>query len=228
MRLPCNVIEDLLPLYHDGVCSEESKNLVEEHLKECASCKDVLHTLKEETAPDRVNAAKPLDVIRKEWKKGMKKALLKGFLTAVLICAVLIGAFVAATQWRFIEISTFDMEIAEIYQLKDGRILYRLDVPNNVYCRDFRFETTEDGCNYIIPVRPLIDTTQITGYESYLDDWLMLDHAENNAYQKATGGPHITKWYLGSPGFYSTLLIYEEGMDLEPAPAELEARFGIG
>lgn len=228
MKLPCNVIEDLLPLYHDGVCSEDSKNLVEEHLKECASCKDVLHTLKEETAPDRVDAAKPLNVIYKEWKKGMKKALLKGFLAAVLICGVLFGAFVAATQWQFIEISTFDMDIAEIYQLNDGRILYKLDVPNNVYCRDFRFVTTEDGCDYVIPVRPLIDTAEIGGYESYLDDYLMLDPAENNAYQKATGGPHITKWYIGSPRLSSALLIYEEGMELDPAPAELEARFGIG
>lgn len=228
MSLPCKVVEDLLPLYHDGVCSGESKNLVEEHIATCAACKDFLHSLKEEMTPDRVDAAKPLNVIYKEWKKSMKKSLLKGFLTAILICVVLFGAFVAATQWRFIEISTFDMEIAEIYQLKDGRILYKLDVPNNVYCREFKFVTTEDGREYIIPVRPLIDTAEIDGYESYLDDYLMIDHAENNAYQKSNGGPHITKWYLGSPGSYSALLIYEEGMELEHAPAALEARFGIG
>ena len=29
MKENCKVIEDLLPLYHDGVCSEESKEFVE-------------------------------------------------------------------------------------------------------------------------------------------------------------------------------------------------------
>ena len=30
----CEVIRDLLPLYQDGACSEESRGLVEAHLKE--------------------------------------------------------------------------------------------------------------------------------------------------------------------------------------------------
>ena len=37
MSLPCKVVEDLLPLYHDGVCSEESRILVEEHIQTCAA-----------------------------------------------------------------------------------------------------------------------------------------------------------------------------------------------
>lgn len=39
MRQPCNVVYDLLPLYIDGACSEESKELVEEHLTECQACR---------------------------------------------------------------------------------------------------------------------------------------------------------------------------------------------
>ena len=35
MKLSCDVINDLLPLYHDEVCSEATKKIVEEHLKEC-------------------------------------------------------------------------------------------------------------------------------------------------------------------------------------------------
>ncbi|MBQ1977567.1 MAG: zf-HC2 domain-containing protein [Ruminococcus sp.] len=35
----CNVIKDLLPLYVDDCCSEESVRLVTEHIKECADCK---------------------------------------------------------------------------------------------------------------------------------------------------------------------------------------------
>ena len=46
MKKNCNIIRDLLPLYIDGVCSEESKQLVEEHLKECAKCQEYLKEIK--------------------------------------------------------------------------------------------------------------------------------------------------------------------------------------
>ena len=39
MKKECEMINDLLPLYIDGVCSEESKKLVEEHMKTCDSCR---------------------------------------------------------------------------------------------------------------------------------------------------------------------------------------------
>lgn len=40
MRQFCNVVYDLLPLYIDSACSEESKELVEEHLTECSACRE--------------------------------------------------------------------------------------------------------------------------------------------------------------------------------------------
>ena len=35
----CNIIQDLLPLYLDNACSAESRELVEEHLEQCAACR---------------------------------------------------------------------------------------------------------------------------------------------------------------------------------------------
>lgn len=40
MKYTCDLIQDLLPLYLDGVCSKGSKIAVEQHLSECASCKE--------------------------------------------------------------------------------------------------------------------------------------------------------------------------------------------
>ena len=45
MKYPCSLIQDLLPLYHDGVCSEESSKIIEGHLSECFSCKDYYTSL---------------------------------------------------------------------------------------------------------------------------------------------------------------------------------------
>lgn len=228
MKLSCNVIQDLLPLYHDGVCSEESKDLVQAHIATCAQCKDYLHSLKEDAAPDKVDAAGVLSAIGSAWKKSTKTALVKGLLIAFMICAVLFGAFVAATQWNFIEVSAHEMSVSEIYQLQDGRILYKLDVPEGVGCRDWKFEYTEDGGIYKVPVTALINTAQLQGFVSDLNNYQMIDAGETNAWRKAQGLSPITRWYIGSPSLSSALLIYEEGMILDPAPADLEARYGIG
>ena len=41
-RLDHDIVQDLLPLYHDGVCSEKSRAAVEEHLKACETCRAAL------------------------------------------------------------------------------------------------------------------------------------------------------------------------------------------
>ncbi|MFI3326315.1 MAG: zf-HC2 domain-containing protein [Clostridia bacterium] len=38
-KIDCDVILDLLPLYHDEVVSESTKKLIEEHLSECDNCR---------------------------------------------------------------------------------------------------------------------------------------------------------------------------------------------
>ena len=42
MKISCEIIRDLLPLYQEDVCSEESKTIVEEHLLECAQCSEMM------------------------------------------------------------------------------------------------------------------------------------------------------------------------------------------
>ncbi|MCM1181399.1 MAG: zf-HC2 domain-containing protein [Clostridium sp.] len=48
MNITCNIIRDLLPLYQDGVLSDDSSRLVEEHLKQCPACQEYRKQLKEE------------------------------------------------------------------------------------------------------------------------------------------------------------------------------------
>ena len=38
-RLDHDIVQDLLPLYHDGVCSERSRAAVEAHLQTCETCR---------------------------------------------------------------------------------------------------------------------------------------------------------------------------------------------
>ena len=46
MNLTCNIVEDLLPLYIDEVCSEESRKAVQEHLCHCKKCREQVENSK--------------------------------------------------------------------------------------------------------------------------------------------------------------------------------------
>lgn len=49
MNYNCGIIDDLLPLYVDGACSEESKAAIEVHLASCKACREKLGRMKTET-----------------------------------------------------------------------------------------------------------------------------------------------------------------------------------
>ena len=42
IKITCEVASDLLPLYHDEVCSDDSRKLVENHLRDCMNCRSLL------------------------------------------------------------------------------------------------------------------------------------------------------------------------------------------
>ena len=46
MTYPCGIIRDLLPLYIDDVCNEESKQAVHNHLLECEKCRTCYEAMK--------------------------------------------------------------------------------------------------------------------------------------------------------------------------------------
>lgn len=82
MKLNCEIIKDLLPLYNDNVCSEESKAAVEEHLKECEPCRTELSKIKDSIA---------VNVLRREDDSliiGKYKRILLKKLLFLAICAV--------------------------------------------------------------------------------------------------------------------------------------------
>lgn len=45
-EVECGVIRDLLPLYEDGAASEETTQLVREHIKDCPACREELRKMR--------------------------------------------------------------------------------------------------------------------------------------------------------------------------------------
>ena len=79
-KLDCQIVKDLLPLYIDKVCSEESMNAVEEHLRSCPICEADLTKL--QATPDIAPAIdedieSAVKKVNKRIKKSKKKAVVK-------------------------------------------------------------------------------------------------------------------------------------------------------
>lgn len=71
----CGIVKDLIPLYADDIASEESRNLVERHMKQCAECRHELELLKSPMLRDKEieNSVKYIKAF-KENKKRQKRA----------------------------------------------------------------------------------------------------------------------------------------------------------
>ncbi|HHY28156.1 MAG TPA: hypothetical protein GX523_15680 [Desulfitobacterium dehalogenans] len=93
MKISCEIIKDLLPLYHDNVCSNDSKTLVEEHLAYCDSCKAELQTMDDELlmshGEQNLNEAEAVKKLSDRWRKGMITSLLKGVLGTLLMIVLI-------------------------------------------------------------------------------------------------------------------------------------------
>ena len=110
MKTDCNVIRDLLPLYADEVCSNESRELVDEHLAECPACTEELARIRENEIESHLAAEKE-DVIRYQKKKfGRRSAVVGSAIAWILMIPVVICLFINRLQggglsWFFVVVA---------------------------------------------------------------------------------------------------------------------------
>lgn len=90
----CKIIKDLLPLYIDGCCSDESSDEIENHLRECAECKAIYDAMKA-NLPSEENSisANPSKVRRVNY---IKASLLQSSLLFVSFVLITLGVYLEA------------------------------------------------------------------------------------------------------------------------------------
>lgn len=104
MRYPCNLIKDILPLYHDGVASEESKKAVQEHFAECSDCRSYYDKMCqsdviEASVFDEEIARQTAESFKEMSKKVSKKIAITLLKMAALITLVAAGVVLGLYLW---------------------------------------------------------------------------------------------------------------------------------
>ncbi|MGI6254190.1 MAG: zf-HC2 domain-containing protein [Acutalibacter sp.] len=133
MKVPCTVVKDLLPLYHDNVCSPETAALVEEHLQECESCQKEFHKLQEapttsltlDTIPQK-RETKFLEGLNQMKRMLRKKWVKIAALAVVATLVVTIGLAFFANTYRIVPQAE---EILQGVSVEDGLLTVDLETP---------------------------------------------------------------------------------------------------
>lgn len=96
MKISCEIVKDLLPLYHDDICSSESRSMIEEHLSECNACKKYLDSINDEFIKNDIQEEiehEKYDALKRIKKKLFRKNVMVSVISIVCAIAVIIGAF---------------------------------------------------------------------------------------------------------------------------------------
>ena len=120
---PCRITEDLLPLYVEGVCSEDSKEYVEAHLKECPACRALRDGMSKsvQTIVSSRNAKNSFRLF--------KRRLLFKRILLITLCVLVSFALLTAIFYRPLEdylsgpqLVRTSPFISEVSRLSDGSI----------------------------------------------------------------------------------------------------------
>lgn len=142
MKIKCEVIRDLLPLYAEDLASEGSRIMVKEHLETCESCKRELDMLK---TPARIPQEEPgIASVRREI--GRRRALAV-CCAVLLLCSILCGA----ANWLTSPIYLDESVITGITDNGDGTVTIAMDAAA-AGRKTFQFEIdpTEAGEIFVI------------------------------------------------------------------------------
>ena len=91
MRIDCDIIKDLLPLYAEKMVSEKSRKTIEEHFTECENCKKIYQSMivPEPQVEFHKEPAKSFKkyVKKTKWKFGWKVALITALVVLAAVAA---------------------------------------------------------------------------------------------------------------------------------------------
>lgn len=235
-KMHCDIVKDLLPLYVEDVCSEKSKAEVEEHLKECEACNSYYEMLKDEpevqmddvTNGSLFEGAFILGIEQKIQKKITVNRVITG-LVVLLVC--IIGSAVCLNLPQKMgyafgglvdqRLDVGDVTITEVYQLESGEIFFTAKSD-----RKFTWPYTDTA---------LYDEGQglYYSYGMYTYSWWD-DYVKGNGTLKEASFVYspiardVTGYscevselrFVGKDD--ESILIWEKGQELEPAPKEIE------
>ena len=97
MKIPCELIKDLMPQYIDNLCSETTRNYINNHLSNCTDCKEYHKKMCMELVPDTLSP-EDVELEKEPFLKIRKKNVIR-LLTSIILTAVICFALFIAGSY---------------------------------------------------------------------------------------------------------------------------------
>lgn len=196
------IVRDLLPLYHDGVCSDASRRAVEEHLNTCEDCRAALAAMDASLLEGQKTAADDAAAVRsisREWNRGKRRAWWKGALIAAAVCLLLGGGGWALNNWTILPVDGSEYTV-RASRLENGMISVHWQA-SQVGWYAMAWQEEEDGVHWYLK-RPLLRTTVFNfGNKQYRSSGDILfsqeDALDTNALYFGLGEDALLLWREG-------------------------------
>ncbi|MGE7623052.1 zf-HC2 domain-containing protein [Viridibacillus sp. NPDC096237] len=224
-KVSCEIVKDLLPLYYDNVCSDDSKRMVEEHLVECEICKIELDRiqadfkLSKEAIERNKNDGNVIKNIASSWNRSRAKSFIKGGIISALFISLIILGYFGLFHWNITSVPTDMVEIKNISEMADGKIVYYAEINDGYSLNSLKYDMDEEGNLYIIPLRPIIKQEAVQPLSVLEKGYDFIDIKD----QEIVRGEGIKALYYGTPK--DNILIWKKGVDLPKASEEIENMF---
>ncbi|MGD7045725.1 zf-HC2 domain-containing protein [Jeotgalibacillus proteolyticus] len=118
-EVKCTIIQDVLPLYVDEVVSEDTKEMVEQHLHQCEYCRREYRSMKQAVHIPAENKGSALIKIKKRWRK---KKWIIAMASILATMALLFGMF--AYIFYFETVIPYSEELITI-EAQDNQLVSR-------------------------------------------------------------------------------------------------------
>ena len=219
---PCNIVQDLLPLYADNTCSPGTREFVEEHIADCPACKALLESMKQSIDVDL-----PKQNARANFRSFSRRAARKRVFAITLYILLGLAGLIIALWHPLIKPYFFHTQYfslndidAQFSRLSDGSVYARFTYTGDEhtmggsgvehgsegeYVMSFQYPRFHD---LILPADP--------GYTREI----IFPTAESEYIDWHTMAPAVSFTLIGAEG---ERILWQEGDELPPANAEAEA-----
>lgn len=117
MKISCNVIRDLLPLYAEDLASEDTRSLVDEHLCDCEDCAKALNSMEKKPPAIVETAAESLNKVKRLIRRRRLVSVLAAVLTVISVAAAVFTYLFTPFQL------TMEQALDDFYIREDGAVV---------------------------------------------------------------------------------------------------------
>ena len=117
MKISCNIIRDLLPLYAEDLASEDTKVLVEEHLCDCERCTNFLKEIRKDTPVPLETDTQPLNKVKKTIVRRRALSILASVFTLITLASLVLTYLFTPFQL------TKEQALDDFYIREDGAVV---------------------------------------------------------------------------------------------------------